>query len=230
MDEAHLPNTGRCKELLIDGAIVYLLPSDNPNRKTKYSLHFVENNGALVAMYSQNANNVVIEGIKKGLVKELEGYDIVDSEKTIGNSRIDIYLANKMGSDDYSEDSYDDSSKYSSKDSSIDLVDETYVEVKSVTLIKDGIAQFPDAPTERGRKHLQELINLKKEGFRTVVFFLIQHPNGNSFRPNWENDPEFSKTLVEAYDNGVEILVYKSENTLDKISLIDDSLEFNLSK
>ena len=218
MDEAHLPNTGRCKELLIDGAIVYLLPSDNPNRKTKYSLHFVENNGALVAMYSQNANNVVFEGIKKGLVKELNGYDIVDSEKTIGNSRIDIYLANKRDFKD------------SSSDSSNNLVDETYIEVKSVTLIKDGIAQFPDAPTERGRKHLKELINLKKEGFRAVVFFLIQHPNGNSFRPNWENDPEFSETLVEAYNNGVEILVYKSENTLDKISLVGESLDFNLSK
>lgn len=229
MDEAHLPNTGRCKELLIDGATVYLLPSDNPNRKTKYSLHFVENNGALVAMYSQNANNVVIEGIKKGLVKELNGYDIVDSEKTIGNSRIDIYLANKGDSEDIYLANKMASEVYSS-DSSSNLVDETYIEVKSVTLIKDGTAQFPDAPTERGRKHLKELINLKKEGFRAVVFFLIQHPNGNSFRPNWENDPEFSETLVEAYDNGVEILVYKSENTLDKISLVGESLKFNLSK
>lgn len=205
-----MPNTGRCKELLIEGTIVYLLPSNNPNRKTKYSLHFVENNNSLVAMYSQQANNIVIEGIKKGLVKELEGYDIVEAEKTIGNSRIDIYLANKS-----------DSGK---------LIDETYVEVKSVTLIKNGIAQFPDAPTERGRKHLQELIDLKKKGIRAVVFFLIQHPNGNSFRPNWENDYDFSKTLVKSYKNGVEILVYKSENTLDKINLIGNSLPFDLKE
>ena len=132
------------------------------------------------------------------------------SEKTIGNSRIDIYLANL--------------------DSNKDPIDETYVEVKSVTLIKDGIAQFPDAPTERGRKHLEELISLKKEGIRAVVFFLIEHPNGNSFRPNWENDPEFSHTLNKAYNEGVEILVYKTENTLEKIELVGNSLEFNLEK
>ena len=208
--------------MLVDGAIVYLLPSDNPSRKTKYSLHFVENNNALVAMYSQQANNIVIEGIKKGLVKELTGYDIIESEKTIRNSRIDIYLANK---------SLDDNNSVTKENNSnYNLIDEAYVEVKSVTLIKDGVAQFPDAPTERGRKHLKELMELKKKGIRAVVFFLIQHPNGNSFRPNWENDYDFSKTLVEAYENGVEILVYKSENTLDKISLISDSLDFDLTE
>ncbi len=208
--------------MLVDGAIVYLLPSDNPSRKTKYSLHFVENNNALVAMYSQQANNIVIEGIKKGLVKELTGYDIIESEKTIRNSRIDIYLANK---------SLDDNNSVTKENNSnYNLIDEAYVEVKSVTLIKDGVAQFPDAPTERGRKHLKELMELKKKGIRAVVFFLIQHPNGNSFRPNWENDYNFSKTLVEAYEKGVEILVYKSENTLDKISLISDSLDFDLTE
>ena len=207
---AHLPNTGRCKELLIDGVTVYLKPSDNPNRKTKYSLHLIENNGALVAMYSQEASKIVIDAILNGKVKELSSYDIVESEKTIGNSRIDIYLANLDENDN--------------------PIDETYVEVKSVTLIKDGIAQFPDAPTERGRKHLEELISLKKEGIRSVVFFLIEHPNGNSFRPNWENDPEFSQTLNKAYDEGVEILVYKTENTLEKIEVIGNSLKFNLDK
>lgn len=208
--------------MLVDGAIVYLLPSDNPSRKTKYSLHFVENNNALVAMYSQQANNIVIEGIKKGLVKELTGYDIIESEKTIRNSRIDIYLANKSCDGN--------NSVTKENNSNYNLIDEAYVEVKSVTLIKDGVAHFPDAPTERGRKHLKELIELKKKGIRAVVFFLIQHPNGNSFRPNWENDYNFSKTLVEAYENGVEILVYKSENTLDKISLISDSLDFDLTE
>ena len=207
---AHLPNTGRCKELLLDGATVYLKPSDNPNRKTKYSLYLVENNGALVAMYSQQASNIVIDAILNNKVKELSRYDIVESEKTIGNSRIDIYLANM--------------------DNDNNPIDETYVEVKSVTLIKEGVAQFPDAPTERGRKHLEELISLKKEGKRAVVFFLIEHPNGNAFRPNWENDAKFSKTLKKAYDKGVEILVYKTENTLDNIELIGESLGFNLEK
>lgn len=208
--KAHLPNTGRCKELLIDGTTVYLKPSDNPNRKTKYSLYLVENNGALVAMFSQQANKIVFDAIKDGRIKELSGYSILESEKTIGNSRIDIYLANL--------------------DNENNLIDETYVEVKSVTLIKDGIAQFPDAPTERGRKHLEELISLKKEGIRAVVFFLIEHPNGNSFRPNWENDPKFSMTLNNAYNEGVEILVYKTENTLESIELVGNALDFNLEK
>lgn len=83
---------------------------------------------------------------------------------------------------------------------------------------------------KEGESILKKLIELKKKGIRAVVFFLIQHPNGNSFRPNWENDYNFSKTLVEAYENGVEILVYKSENTLDKISLISDSLDFDLTE
>lgn len=215
---AHLPNTGRCKELLIDGATVYLKPSDNPNRKTKYSLYLVENNGALVAMFSQQANKIVFDAIKDGKIKELSGYSILESEKTIGNSRIDIYLANEDSSNDDSD----------SADPKI--IDETYVEVKSVTLIKDGVAQFPDAPTERGRKHLEELISLKKEGIRAVVFFLIEHPNGNSFKPNWENDPKFSQTLNKAYNAGVEILVYKTENTLESIELVEKSLDFDLEK
>ncbi len=208
LERAHLPNTGRCKELLIDGATVYLLPSDNPNRKTRYSLFLVENNGALVAMYSQQASGIVIDAIKKNKIAELSGYSVIEAEKTIDNSRIDIYLANEENGR---------------------LVDETYVEVKSVTLIKDGKAQFPDAPTERGRKHLRELIELKKRGIRAVVFFLIEHPNGNSFRPNWENDPEFSKTLNEAYDAGVEIVVYKTENTLESIEVTGEALDFDLS-
>ena len=219
---AHLPNTGRCKELLIDGATVYLKPSDNPNRKTKYSLYLVENNGALVAMFSQQANKIVFDAIKENKIKELSGYSILESEKTIGNSRIDIYLANEDKS------SKDDGEDSNNGDSSI--IDETYVEVKSVTLIKDGVAQFPDAPTERGRKHLEELISLKKEGIRAVVFFLIEHPNGNSFRPNWENDSKFSHTLKKAYAEGVEILVYKTENTLNSIELVGKSLDFNLEK
>ena len=110
------------------------------------------------------------------------------------------------------------------------LVDSCYIEVKGVTLIVDGEARFPDAPTERGTKHLKELIKLKKEGNRCVVFFLIQHPAGNFFRPNWDNDPEFSKTLKEAYGEGVEILVYKCDNQLDGIELIPEPLDFDLAQ
>ena len=204
LEIAHVPNTGRCKELLVDDAVVWLKPSDNPNRKTKFSLHFVENKGELVSLYSQQANSIVYDAIVNGKIKELIGYSVHQREKTIDNSRIDIYLANEN--------------------------EQCYVEVKGVTLIVDGEARFPDAPTERGAKHLKELIKLKKEGIRCCVFFLIQHPIGKFFRPNWENDPKFSETLNEAYDEGVEILVYRCDNQLSGIELVPESLDFDLGQ
>ena len=204
LEIAHVPNTGRCKELLVEDAVVWLKPSDNPNRKTKFSLHFVENKGALVSLYSQQANSIVYDAIIDGKIKELAGYNHHQREKTVDNSRIDIYLANEK--------------------------EECYVEVKEVTLIVDGEARFPDAPTERGAKHLKELIKLKKDGNRCAVFFLIQHPIGKFFRPNWENDPVFSQTLNDAYDVGVEILVYRCDNQLSGIELICESLDFDLGK
>lgn len=204
LEIAHVPNTGRCRELLVDDAVVWLKPSDNPKRKTKFSLHFVENKGVLVSLYSQQANSIVYDAILNGKIKELSGYSAHQREKTIDNSRIDIHLANEN--------------------------EECYVEVKGVTLIVDGEARFPDAPTERGEKHLKELIKLKKEGKRCCVFFLIQHPAGEFFRPNWENDPKFSETLNEAYEKGVEILVYRCDNQLNGIELIPQSLDFDLGK
>lgn len=204
MEIAHVPNTGRCKELLVDDAVVWLKPSDNPNRKTKFSLHFVENKNVLVSLFSQQANSIVYDAIVDGKIKELAGYNHHKREKTVDNSRIDIYLENEN--------------------------EKCYVEVKGVTLIVDGEARFPDAPTERGAKHLKELIKLKKEGNRCAVFFLIQHPAGNFFRPNWENDPVFSETLNEAYENGVEIIVYKCDNRLDGITLIPEPLDFDLAQ
>lgn len=205
LEIAHVPNTGRCKELLVDDAVVWLKPSDNPNRKTKFSLHFVENKGVLVSLYSQQANSIVYDAIVNGKIKELSDYSHHQREKTVDNSRIDIYLEKQDG-------------------------DSCFVEVKGVTLIVDGEARFPDAPTERGAKHLKELIKLKKEGNRCTVFFLIQHPAGTFFRPNWENDPVFSQTLNDAYDAGVEILVYRCDNQLEGIELIPESLDFDLGK
>lgn len=205
LEIAHVPNTGRCRELLVEDSVVWLKPSDNPSRKTKFSLHFVENKGVLVSLYSQQANSIVYDAIVNGKIKELSDYSIHQREKTVDNSRIDIYLEKQNG-------------------------DSCFVEVKGVTLIVDGEARFPDAPTERGAKHLKELIKLKKEGNRCVVFFLIQHPAGTFFRPNWENDPVFSQTLNEAYDEGVEILVYRCNNQLDGIELVPESLDFDLGK
>ena len=92
---AHVPNTGRCRELLVDDAVVWLKPSDNLRRKTKFTLHFVENRGVLVSLYSQEANSIVYDAIISGKIKELSGYNIHQREKSVDNSRIDIYLANE---------------------------------------------------------------------------------------------------------------------------------------
>ena len=94
---AHVPNTGRCKELLVEDAIVWLKPSDNPKRKTKFTLLFVENRGHLVSIYSQQANEIVYDAIINDRINELSGYDFHQREKTIDNSRIDIYLSNENG-------------------------------------------------------------------------------------------------------------------------------------
>lgn len=88
---AHVPNTGRCKELLVDGAAVYLKPSDNPKRKTRFTLHFVVNKGELVSLYSQEANSIVYDAILDGKIKELQGYSYHQMEKQVDDSRIDIY-------------------------------------------------------------------------------------------------------------------------------------------
>lgn len=204
LEIAHVPNTGRCRELLVENAVVWLKPADNPNRKTGFTLHFVENKNVLVSLYSQQANSIVYDAVTDGKIKELVGYPVHQREKSVDDSRIDIYLSNEN--------------------------EDCYVEVKGVTLIVDGEARFPDAPTERGAKHLKELIKLKNEGNRCVVFFLIQHPAGKFFRPNWENDPKFSQTLNEAYDAGVEILVYRCDNQLEGIELISESLDFDLAE
>lgn len=208
VENVHIPNTGRCKELLTPNAIVYLIPSDNPKRKTKYSLHYVVNRGELVSIYSHEANSIVYNGILNNEFKEIGNYSFIKREKTVDNSRIDIYLANE--------------------DENGNFKDECFLEVKGVTLVKGKTAMFPDAPTVRGVKHLKELIKLKKEGYRTIVFFLIQHPLGESFKPNKENDPDFSKTLKEAYDEGVEIIVYKCNNSLKEITIIPEPVDFKL--
>lgn len=180
---AHVPNTGRCKELLIPGVRVYLKESNSPARKTKYSLLGVENRGGYVSIDSQEPNKVVEKGLKEGKIASLKKYTTIRREKTVSDGRLDFYLLN--GEED------------------------AYMEVKGVTLVEGNTALFPDAPTIRGSKHLETLIRLKKEGHEAVVFFLIQHHLGNVFRPNRENDPKFAETLKKAKDSGVKILAYR---------------------
>lgn len=176
----HVKNTGRCRELLQKGVTVYLEKSSNPNRKTQYDLVSVQKNDRLINMDSQIPNYVVAESLNK-LFNDIK---LFKQEYKYGNSRFDIYVETDT--------------------------EKIFVEVKGVTLENDGIVRFPDAPTERGIKHLKELQKAIKDGYRACVVFLIQMNNVKYFEPNYETHPEFAKELKKAYENGVEIYAFDS--------------------
>lgn len=174
----HVKNTGRCRELLKENAVVFLEKSSNPNRKTQYDLISVYKGDTLVNMDSQSPNKVVGEWLADGGF--LKSPALIKPESSYGNSRLDFYLENES--------------------------EKAYIEVKGVTLEVDGAARFPDAPTERGRKHLSELIKAKQNGYRTAVVFVIQMKGCKFFEPNSRTDPAFAQELRRAKKNGVEII------------------------
>lgn len=182
-ETVHVKNTGRCRELLIKGVTVILEKSKNEKRKTRYSLIAVYKGEMLINMDSQIPNAVAEEGIKAGLVSETGIPDRLKREVTFSHSRFDIY---------YEKNSV-----------------KGFVEVKGVTLEKDGTAMFPDAPTQRGTKHVRELIKAKKDGYEAAILFVIQFENARIFRPNSKTDSEFSQALKEAQAMGVKILAYE---------------------
>ncbi|MDO4535873.1 MAG: DNA/RNA nuclease SfsA [Clostridium perfringens] len=191
----HVPNTGRCKELLISGCVVLLREENNPKRKTKYSLVSVYKNEELINIDSQAPNKIVEEALLNGDIPELRKYDIVLREKTFGNSRFDFKLENLKG-------------------------EEYYLEVKGVTLEENRWARFPDAPTERGKKHILELIEVKNSGKGAGIVFLIQIKNVDKFSPNGETDPKFSEALKLAKESGVEIFAYNCSVGKEEIKLL----------
>ena len=196
IEKVHVKNTGRCKELLTDEAVVYLEESDNPNRKTKYSLIAVEKGSRLINMDSQVPNKVVYEGlVNKKIV--LPGIDeeitFIKPEKTYNNSRFDIYLETKSK--------------------------KVFIEVKGVTLEEDNIVKFPDAKTERGVKHINELIEAKKDGYECYILFLIQMNNVLYFTPNNEMHKDLGDALINARNNGVGVLAYDSLVEFNSITI-----------
>lgn len=192
----HVPNTGRCKEILIEGSKVLLREENNPNRKTKYDLIAAYKGDILINIDSQIPNKVVNEALLNKKIKKLEKFNIINREKTFGKSRFDFML------------STDNDEKY-------------YLEVKGVTLEQNGECKFPDAPTERGAKHILELIEAKKLGYGAGILFLIQLDNVKTFSPNDDTDPEFSNALRLAQESGVDIMVYNCTVEKDSIELKD---------
>ncbi|WP_099203006.1 DNA/RNA nuclease SfsA [Miniphocaeibacter massiliensis] len=195
IEKVHVKNTGRCRELFIEGRKCYLEKSNNPNRKTKYSLISIYKENLLINIDSQVPNKVILDSLKsENLLSNLEPSQI-KGEIQYKNSRFDVgFFSNKEN-------------KY------------YYLEVKGVTLENNGIAMFPDAPTSRGSKHVLELIDAKKNGFGAIILFLVQFKNAKTFKPNNITDAEFSKNLTNANINNVEILCFDSIVTRDNILL-----------
>lgn len=204
-ETVHVKNTGRCKELLLKGSTVYLSVSDNMKRKTKYDLIGVDKNtdaGLLkINMDSQIPNDVVGEWLKnKNLFSENAK---IKREVFYNKSRFDFYIE--------------------------DGERKAFLEVKGVTLEENGIAMFPDALTERGIKHVNELVGAVKEGFEGYIFFVIQMKNVSSFVPNYKTHPEFGDVLKNAHSKGVKILAFDCIVTDDSI-VIDKEIKVDLNK
>lgn len=193
----HVPNTGRCRELLKEDAIVILREELNPNRKTKYDLVAVYKGEVLINIDSQVPNKVVEEALKNEKIDKLKKYNIISREKTFGKSRFDFKLTNN------NDELY-------------------YLEVKGATLEDNGEIRFPDAPTERGAKHILELIEIKKLGMGAGVLFLVQMDEAKYFRPNWEMDKKFSEALKSAKEIGVDIFAYTCFVKEDEISIKEE--------
>ena len=187
----HVKNTGRLGELLLPDAVVYLKYCDAETRKTQYDLISVESRGQIVNIDSQATNKVFGEWVGSGIFAE--DLQLVKPEFTYGDSRFDF----KLG--------------YST--------DIRFVEIKGVTLLRDGIAYFPDAPTERGIKHIHGLIDAVEHGYKAAIFFVIQMKGCRALRPNDETQPAFGAALREAAAAGVEILAYDSLVTPNTLSI-----------
>ncbi len=182
---AHVKNTGRCRELLIENAEVYVWESDNEKRKTKYDLIAVRKGSRLINIDSQAPNRIFYEWLlEENLFKNVS---LIQPEKKYMNSRFDFYVEA-------------DGKK-------------VFVEVKGVTLEEDGIARFPDAPTERGIKHLRELVKAKKDGFDAWVVFIVQMENAKFFEPNYKTHRQFGLELEKAANSGVNVLALECEVT-----------------
>lgn len=197
----HVKNTGRCKELLIPGTTVYVQDhGTNTSRKTRYSLIGVRKGERLINMDSQAPNKVVMEWLSQGGL--FQDITFMKAEQKYGNSRFDVYVE--------------------TPDKKI------FVEVKGVTLEEDGIARFPDAPTERGVKHVYELCHSLQEGYEAYIVFVIQMENIHHFEPNYKTHKAFQEALIEAEKSGVHMIAMDCKVGIDTL-VIDKEIPIVLN-
>lgn len=190
-ETVHVKNTGRCKELLTRGARVILQYSDSPKRKTAWDLISVYKGERLINMDSQAPNKVFYEFLSKGVL--FESPEHIKPECKYGNSRFDFFVKAQEN--------------------------DAFIEVKGVTLEEDGAVLFPDAPTERGVKHIKELIKAREDGFEAYIAFIVQTENVRYFTPNAKTHPEFADALREAAAKGVKILCYDCKVTESSLTV-----------
>ncbi|MBE7011878.1 MAG: DNA/RNA nuclease SfsA [Ruminococcaceae bacterium] len=190
----HVKNTGRCRELLTDRAKIYVQQSDNPNRKTKYDLITVLKGKTLINMDSQAPNKVFHEWLIEG--NFFEEITLIKPECKYKNSRFDFYIEAKNR--------------------------KIFAEIKGVTLEENGVVMFPDAPTERGVKHINELIECKREGYEAYIFFIVQMESCKYFTPNRKTHPNFADALIKARDFGVNIIALNCTVTPDILKIKDN--------
>ena len=190
-ETVHVKNTGRCAELLIPGATVYVQKSDNPERKTQWDLIAVEKGERMVNMDSQIPNKVVEEWIRSGNL--FPGATLVKPESTYGNSRFDLYI--EVGER------------------------KIFMEIKGVTLEDNGVVRFPDAPTERGVKHVEELALAVKDGYEAYLFFVVQMKDVKYFAPNMKTHAAFGEAMRKAREEGVNVLAYECQVEKDSIEI-----------
>lgn len=187
----HVKNTGRCKELLVPGATVYIQKAASPERKTAYDLIAVRKGTRLINMDAAAPNQVVGEWARAGHL--LPEPTLVKAEARRGASRLDYYIENATR--------------------------KAWVEVKGVTLEEDGHVRFPDAPTERGVKHLSELEACVRDGYEAYAIFVIQMEGVKDFSPNWATHPAFGEALIKAAAHGVQIIALDCHVEVDAMSI-----------
>ena len=190
----YIPNPGRIVELLRLGVEVYLREEQVSGRKTGYDLIFVKHSH-LISIESRVPNRLVEEAVLLGLLPEFSGYDLVRAEYTYGDSRFDFLL------------SHGDR--------------RMLLEVKSCTLVRGGRALFPDAPTQRGQRHLRTFMSALEQGFDAAILLVVQRSDADSFSPNDETDPGFGAALREAASRGVKVYAHGCRVTLEEIGFIN---------
>jgi len=194
LEVVHLQDPGRLKELLVEDTAVYVLPSGNPKRKTKWTAMLVETCGVLVSVNTSYPNKLAEKMLKEAVIPELAEYRWIKSEYTLGNSRWDFLLEDKNGTP-------------------------LLLEVKSVTLAEKGIGMFPDAVTKRGTKHVQEMTEIHQKGqWKTALLFIAQREDINLITSAPHIDAKFADALIAAEKAGVHLIGYNCILTKEKIS------------